>query len=1149
MRTISRSSRLSVHARLMLLPVLVLAALGSPQAALAVASCYVDAAATGSDNGSSWTDAYDHLDEALINLSCTEIWVAAGVYVPGPSEGHTFQVQPGMQVYGGFNGTEALLAERDPKVNLTILSGDIGGDDLDTNGDGVIMTYADIVDLNTDHVVTFDGTATDVTDSTVLDGFIITAGQADGGFGDDNGAGLVCQGGGVGSICSPSLNRIIFIGNSAVGFGGVMYNSGGSGGVSSPIVSDSAFLNNHAGSLGGAVYNHGSSGTSNPTFLRVLFEGNHAGSGAGVMFNNALNGASSPVLVNVTFFGNVSDTNAGAINNVGNNGTSNPTLTNVTFAQNQAGVNGGALYNSASGSGTANPELTNVILWGNTAVGSGEQIYNSGGVPVINYSIVEGGDGGTGGGTGLNAWSIGTGNRDDTPILADLADNGGYSRTMALGWRSPAINTGDNGLCPADDQRGRDRPQGPTCDIGAFEFYPCYVDDSAVGANNGSTWEDAYTDLQDALPSAQCSAVWVAGGEYTPGVSESDAFDIPAGMALYGGFAGTEGLVGDRVPGLHVSALSGDIGDDDTKDVNGVVLDHMDIVGANSDNVLRMDGTGTPVTSSTLLDGFTITAGQADGGTYPASSGAGLYCDGGAGGQCSPSLRNLTFSGNHADIDGGALHNFGPGGESSPTLTGVTFRGNYALDDGGAIFNNGASGGDSSPSLTNVTFQDNGAGDNGGAMYNTGNSGQSSPVLRSVSFSGNSANNNGGAMYNTGVVAGVSNPSLTNVILWDDAAASGPEMYDADASPTIGYSIVEGGEGGIFDVPSDPYTSGPGNLSSNPYLGNLADNTGWTPTMALLGPSAALDIGLGGASCPGTDQRGITRPQATGCDRGAYEKIPFVPSDFDGDRISDPAKFDTGTQTVWWLRSSDAAWDGEYMGPGTYVRRSDFDGDGRSDPGKFDATNSLWYVRSSHDVWASTYLGPGTYTFVAGSDFDGDGKTDPSHFNSSINALWTLASNDGAWIGLYTGPGTYEMVSGSDFDGDHMTDPAHFSSSTNVLWWRGSDSGTWFGEYLGPGTYGYIEASDFDGDGITDPATFSNSTNVLWYLPSSTGVWVGLWMGGGTLSYVTAVDFDGDGLTDPAAFDAGTQTIWYYASDTLTWQSHYMGAGTYHIVN
>jgi beta-glucanase (GH16 family) len=68
---------------------------------------------------------------------------------------------------------------------------------------------------------------------------------------------------------------------------------------------------------------------------------------------------------------------------------------------------------------------------------------------------------------------IAAGDQPNTdPIIGLLADNGGPTLTHALLAGSPAIDAGDDSVCPATDQRGVLRPQGAACDIGAYEFVP-----------------------------------------------------------------------------------------------------------------------------------------------------------------------------------------------------------------------------------------------------------------------------------------------------------------------------------------------------------------------------------------------------------------------------------------------------------------------------------------------------------------------------------------------------------------------------------------------------------------------------------------------------------------------------------------------------
>ena len=75
------------------------------------------------------------------------------------------------------------------------------------------------------------------------------------------------------------------------------------------------------------------------------------------------------------------------------------------------------------------------------------------------------------------------------PLLAPLANYGGMTDTQALLAGSPAIDAGNNATCPATDQRGVSRPQGPACDIGAYEAtrVTITVNSASVTVNEGQT--------------------------------------------------------------------------------------------------------------------------------------------------------------------------------------------------------------------------------------------------------------------------------------------------------------------------------------------------------------------------------------------------------------------------------------------------------------------------------------------------------------------------------------------------------------------------------------------------------------------------------------------------------------------------------------
>ena len=394
------------------------------------AVCRVTTAGVQNNDGSSWASSMI-LQLALFAPTCTEIWVAKGVYKPNSYNQVSFAIPDGVALYGGFAGGESACDQRNPTANLTVLSGDADNNDS-TDADGVDVDTTHIVGSNSPHVVTM----TDVGAGTVLDGFTVTGGNA---TASNGGGGLHCDGTGLGNRCDPTLSHLAFRGNRA------------------------------SASSGGAIFNHGN---SNPVINDVTFSGNSATSSGGAIYNegNGL-GTSSPVLSNVTFSGNSAQT-GGAIACVvtGIGGVTSPTLVNATFAGNSATGAGGAIYNSA-GPGASVVSLSNAILWGNLApAGQGPEIRRANyATAVIDHSVIKG-SGGSGGGWDTNLGTDGGGNLDADPLLGALMDNGGPTQTMLPDVAGPAIDNGNDTGCPAEDQRGVARPQGLQCDIGAVEL-------------------------------------------------------------------------------------------------------------------------------------------------------------------------------------------------------------------------------------------------------------------------------------------------------------------------------------------------------------------------------------------------------------------------------------------------------------------------------------------------------------------------------------------------------------------------------------------------------------------------------------------------------------------------------------------------------
>ena len=307
-----------------------------------------------------------------------------------------------------------------------------------------------------------------------------------------------------------------------------------------------------------------------------------------------------------------------------------------------------------------------------------------------------------------------------------------------------------------------------------------YVDDDGPGANDGSSWSDAYNYLRDALNAAVAAdEIQIAQGTYkpdqgagiTPGNREA-TFQLIDGVTIKGGYAG----FGEPDPdawdiSLYETILSGDLNDDD-----GALFVN------NSENIYHVvTGSGTDETA--VLDGFTVTGGNADDYYSPSGDkGAGMYNSSG-----NPTVANCTFRANSAGRMGGGMYN----GSASPKVTNCTFTGNSACS-GGGISNTS-----SSPVLTDCTFTGN-WGYQGGGVYNT----HASPKLNNCTFIFNSASSCGGAMYNTSN----SYPTLVNCAFMSNQAQSyyhgGGALYNTRSSMALVNSTFTGNwamhGGGIF---------------------------------------------------------------------------------------------------------------------------------------------------------------------------------------------------------------------------------------------------------------------------------------------------------------------------------------------------------------
>jgi hypothetical protein len=408
--------------------------------AASAGTLYVDASrTTGANNGASWADAFQGVDGLANALAAAasgdQIWVATGVYKPTLTTTRTiyFQLKNGVEVYGGFDGSESVLTQRDVALNVTTLSGDLLGNDGSS-------AFGD----NSFHVVQGAGTNS----TAVLDGFVVTAGNANSATNNqDKGGGILCLAGASPTVrnCTFTLNRCTF------GGGAGYINS------SSPSFSDCVFDGNLGGSFGGAF--DMASGVA-ATFNRCVFRNNSAARAGGIEIFG-----SSPVKVWNCLFHNNTSTGTGGGGAIFVS-SSTPQIRNCTIVFNSATANatGGILGTGGS--------VINCVVFGNTGSGgsSGQAAQLSPGTMNVTYTLTS---------TGFT----GAGNVTATPLFDTCGP-----LPQRLATNSPGIDAGSNAGIPAGvtlDLAGALRTgdsvlvvdsgsgTGAIVDMGAFESSDC----------------------------------------------------------------------------------------------------------------------------------------------------------------------------------------------------------------------------------------------------------------------------------------------------------------------------------------------------------------------------------------------------------------------------------------------------------------------------------------------------------------------------------------------------------------------------------------------------------------------------------------------------------------------------------------------------
>lgn len=555
---------------------------------------YVDQAATGVNDGSSWADAFTSLQDAFkcAGPEGREVYVAKGTYRPDRGVGMmandrnaSFVIPENFKVYGGFPNGGGDFDKRNHLVNPTLLSGEIGSGN---NND------------NSLHIVSLSG-------STILDGFTIQDGFASGDITDGGGALKINQTGTLITDSRITINNCKFLNNYGDNGGAVYASFSNRATINYLDFKNCLFENNLSGLFGGAV-NYASVSNLQQTFNNCAFNNNRAGIG-----------------------------NGGALMLQSDTQTN---ITNSTFAYNSAPMGvGGAIYNY-----NGNVTMHNSIIYYNTTKSSaGNQIVNN--VPEtikIAYSNIEGSGGSGNWSSEFNSLGIkDLGNNIDADPLFHTHP------ALSLLPQSPSRNTGSNAYNhELYDIANNARVSRGAIDMGAYELSEVlYVAADAPAGRDGNTWASAMNNLNSAITEAAITQkdIWVKEGTYVPDRipgsntvtpnNRENSFSI-GNLAMYGGFAGTEASIAQRNIGQHPTILNGDLG-------------IRTLPGDNAYHVVKAAG-------NARLDGLIIENGYA-GGSGEHAKGAGVYQVVSAG-DTNTVVSHVTFRDNIALANGGAWY-------------------------------------------------------------------------------------------------------------------------------------------------------------------------------------------------------------------------------------------------------------------------------------------------------------------------------------------------------------------------------------------------------------------------------------------------------------------------------------------------------------
>jgi parallel beta-helix repeat protein len=750
---------------------------------------YVNASIVGGDgSGSSWTNANPSLSEALVVAHlCSNIKtikVAAGTYKPSnkpfnsgtqlvttDNRDKTFHIPDGVAIEGGYSSTGV----RNTTTNETTLSGDIDNNNIFDNANAYHVVLASASNSSGQGVK--------------IDGFTITGGNANGSgtitvdgssFNKQYGAGIytffgsntitnntihrnsaTTVGGGIATFASSSFGGFGTIANNTI-YNNSAYIGGGiyTIFISNTITNNTIYKNSAGSSSGGAHIAAGFNTITNNIFWQNKkgTDANVAGADYGgsnsTFKNNLMQLASS----------NYTSANTNALGTDASNNifAADPLLISETLGaidlrlQACSPVINKGLNSAVSGM-TKDIEQATRIQNTTVDLGAYESSYTP--LPAIQiYNVTS-----TGTTVNLSSTESGTSyqlKRDG--IDQDAAKPGTGS---ALSWTVQVTGVytvvGTKSNCMSTMS-------------GSIPIAVCssgntlYVNASAGGTGDGSTWANAYTNLSNALVTAfNCSSVntiKVAAGTYKPtkkpfnsGIEMTTTndrdltFHIPDGVTIEGGYnasTGTRDII------ANVTTLSGDI-DNNNKLDNGNVY-HVVLTSTASSNT----------TSKIKIDGFSITGGNANilgimnvnGNNIYSIYGGGIFTFNGTN-----TLTNNTIYSNSASGSGGGIYtNF-----STNTLTNNTIYSNSASESGGGIQIYAGTN-----TVTNNTIYSNSAdsGKGGGISTYSGTNTLSNNTLYS-----NSARELGGGIYTSD-----GTNTLTNNIFWQNKKGTNAGVASAD---------------------------------------------------------------------------------------------------------------------------------------------------------------------------------------------------------------------------------------------------------------------------------------------------------------------------------------------------------------------------------